>query len=882
MRSLRQGQTRRIGVISPLAGGYFFGDILVGAQAVASRRDSQLVAIQTAAPWPSSVEVGHVEVTGWVPYAWEYFDAAIVVIDAVGPADLAGLIATGKPLVTIARQHPDANGISVHSDNAGGTAAAVAHLIDHGHRKIAFAGCFDQEDIVARFDGYRSALEQGGVEFDPDLVVRLTDNLAPGGRHAADRLIEMGLPCTAVVAGTDHNALAMMEVLQAAGVRIPQDLAVVGFDDCEMAQRAVPALTSVRQRFDSLGSIAAEAVLDLVDGRAISPGVRLSPTVLVCRHSCGCEEDAGDEPEPIDFATDDWREALAGALAHRLVAPVEPEPGTAPDQIWPGVDVLVDGLAAVLRDEPGPPVSELDMAWQVAASHTRVAETLTALIGLLQAAGAARASLVSAGGDLRHRLDEFVDQNRLEVLRSCALARQSDAHFIEAASHISRTFLRRNSEERTQLAWMPILGALQGCVALWDHEAPDAEANHGRLLRLTQTYFADPTRSLSASDAIKPAAFPPRSWIDSAEENGEPASISVLSLGSADRAWGVLAACLPAQDRFFGGYEMLRHAAVELTLALEHDLLLHERTLTELRVQQQERYFRALVEQSSDFVLVVDASGAIRYASPSHERLLGISAAELEGTMASEWMEGSGARRLRAAVEKAAEAIEPVEIGELRINRSDGTARVLHMVATNRLMDPAVDGVILNSYDITNRKTMEEVLERQAMTDALTGLPNRRLLYDRAGQAISMALRDGSGLALLMMDLDGFKAVNDVYGHSVGDRLLREVADRLRAVTRDADTIARLGGDEFAILLRGGTGEAGAISICDRILRSFEPPAHIDGVDVPVRGSIGVALYPDHGKDVESMLRAADQAMYQAKRSLGRYVVFVEPAEPAA
>jgi len=538
--------------------------------------------------------------------------------------------------------------------------------------------------------------------------------------------------------------------------------------------------------------------------------------------------------------------------------------------------------AAVLRDEPGPPISELDLAWQVAASHTRVAETLTALIGLLQTAGTARSSLLGVGGSVQHRLDEFIDHNRLDVLRSCALAKQTDAHFVEAASHISRTFLRRQSEERAQLAWLPILGALQGCVALWDDEASNQEGNHGRLLRLTQTYFADPARSLSDAEPMKPAAFPSESWLDSADENGGLAPIVILSLGSPDRAWGVLAACLPEHDRFFGEYEMLRHGAVELTLALEHDLLLHERTLTELRVQQQERYFRALVEQSSDFVLVVDATGAIRYASPSHERLLGISPAELEGTMASEWMEGSGARRLRVAVERATEVVEPVEIGELRINRSDGAARVLHMVATNRLMDPAVDGVILNSYDITSRKNMEEVLERQAMTDSLTGLPNRRLLYERAGQAISLAHRDGSGLALLMMDLDGFKAVNDAYGHVVGDRLLREVADRLRAVTRDADTIARLGGDEFAILLRGGTGEAAAVSVCDRILRSFEPPAHMEGFDVPIRGSIGVSLYPDHGNDVESMLRAADKAMYQAKRSAGHLVVFVEPAEPAA
>ena len=172
----------------------------------------------------------------------------------------------------------------------------------------------------------------------------------------------------------------------------------------------------------------------------------------------------------------------------------------------------------------------------------------------------------------------------------------------------------------------------------------------------------------------------------------------------------------------------------------------------------------------------------------------------------------------------------------------------------------------------------EAIAEREhrilnlALYDSLTQLPNRTLLIDRIGQAIRDAQRYKREFALLMMDLDRFKLVNDTMGHGVGDEMLREVARRLCATVRDSDTVARLGGDEFMVLLTGGRETA--TEIATRIERALHEPMRVDGETLDVGASIGIAHYPIHGQDVELLMRHADIAMYQAKRQQGGWVVF--------
>jgi diguanylate cyclase (GGDEF)-like protein/PAS domain S-box-containing protein len=182
--------------------------------------------------------------------------------------------------------------------------------------------------------------------------------------------------------------------------------------------------------------------------------------------------------------------------------------------------------------------------------------------------------------------------------------------------------------------------------------------------------------------------------------------------------------------------------------------------------------------------------------------------------------------------------------------------------------------------DISERKQVDQQLRRLALHDALTGLPNRILLYDRAEQAFAAAKRAKTTVALLLMDLDGFKDINDAYGHHVGDVLLQEVSIRLRAGLDESDTVARLGGDEFAVLLPDND-LPGALAAAKALRSTLDAPLTIEGVRMPLGSSVGVAIYPEHGEDPLTLLRRADIAMYAAKRRKGGVAVYEEGSDLA-
>lgn len=177
--------------------------------------------------------------------------------------------------------------------------------------------------------------------------------------------------------------------------------------------------------------------------------------------------------------------------------------------------------------------------------------------------------------------------------------------------------------------------------------------------------------------------------------------------------------------------------------------------------------------------------------------------------------------------------------------------------------------------DITAQKLREASAEHAALHDPLTGLPNRRLLYQRLERAFSFYRQTGGGLAVLFIDLDGFKPVNDIYGHDVGDQALRECAERIRRCARVEDSVARFGGDEFVILAGGVAGPEDAAAVARRCIQAFQPEITVrDGVSVRVGASVGIAIAGQVFRDADALIRAADEAMYVAKRNGGRCYVF--------
>jgi diguanylate cyclase (GGDEF)-like protein len=173
-------------------------------------------------------------------------------------------------------------------------------------------------------------------------------------------------------------------------------------------------------------------------------------------------------------------------------------------------------------------------------------------------------------------------------------------------------------------------------------------------------------------------------------------------------------------------------------------------------------------------------------------------------------------------------------------------------------------------------------LSHQAYHDSLTGLPNRSFLLDRASSAVEQATEDDTRVALMLLDLDGFKQVNDTAGHQAGDLLLQQVSKRLRGVVRAHDVVSRLGGDEFAILLPGNPDEEAANGVANRICEHLREPFHIDGELVQIGGSVGYAMFPEDATSYEALMRQADEAMYEAKRDLKTSGGGSRRAQPAA
>ena len=281
-------------------------------------------------------------------------------------------------------------------------------------------------------------------------------------------------------------------------------------------------------------------------------------------------------------------------------------------------------------------------------------------------------------------------------------------------------------------------------------------------------------------------------------------------------------------------------------------------------LQRSEERFRSLVRNASDGVVVLGADGLIRYESPAVERILGRSPEAgigKPGTTDIHPDDRAGVERRFAEVA----AVGGAEAAfEFRARHADGSWRTLEAIGKNLLDDPAVGGIVVNYRDITERKALEEQLRHQAFHDVLTGLANRSLFRDRLGHALARASRGANPTAVLYLDIDDFKAVNDRFGHAEGDRLLVAVADRLRSATRAGDTVARLGGDEFAVIVEE-SDPTEAQAAADRILAALRESFDLGDREATVRASIGIAIHDVDGGDADEVLRRADIAMYAAK-----------------
>jgi diguanylate cyclase (GGDEF)-like protein/PAS domain S-box-containing protein len=304
---------------------------------------------------------------------------------------------------------------------------------------------------------------------------------------------------------------------------------------------------------------------------------------------------------------------------------------------------------------------------------------------------------------------------------------------------------------------------------------------------------------------------------------------------------------------------------------------------TGLATRSAEARFNALIRNTADVIAIVAADATVAYVTPTAERIFGFPAQDLVGQHLDELVAFDDRARLREFLARDLAQEGASAVMEARVPRGDERQRVVEIHGTNMDAEPAIGGRLLNLRDMTDRKGMEEQLKRMALHDPLTLLANRSLFRDRVEHAVAVAKRNGRGLAVMFVDLDNFKRINDSFGHAIGDRVLHKSAQRLVKATRNGDTVARLGGDEFAVLLENLTGREQVVEIAARVVESLQESLDLPGeADMRVSASVGVAFCsPDDG--VEELMRNADVAMYAAKSAgKGRHVVYEPSMQGAA
>ncbi len=314
------------------------------------------------------------------------------------------------------------------------------------------------------------------------------------------------------------------------------------------------------------------------------------------------------------------------------------------------------------------------------------------------------------------------------------------------------------------------------------------------------------------------------------------------------------------------------------TLAAQVALALESASYAEdLHERQSAERFRSLVQNSSDVIVLLSPDLTIRYHTPSVERVLGYGEDELVGTRLSDLLPREEAERLRGFFAEVCAISGTPMPRDLPLRRKDGTVVQLESVFNNLLAVPNVGGVVVTARDVTERRALEDQLAYQAFHDSLTGLANRALFSERITHAIERGVRRQNLFAVLFVDLDDFKTVNDSLGHAAGDELLVTVAERIRASIRPEDTCARLGGDEFAVMVESIADPDGAVTVARRILGTMAEPLVVEGSDITVQASIGIAL-GSGGQTASEIMRSADLAMYRAKsEGKGRYALY-EPS----
>ncbi len=464
--------------------------------------------------------------------------------------------------------------------------------------------------------------------------------------------------------------------------------------------------------------------------------------------------------------------------------------------------------------------------------------------------------LARVSGIMRSR-EQAIDHERILRKTAAALVAAPDRESIyKVALDATRALLDKAPETRVCIA----TGSSEKVTVV---AAPDDPAGEAAGVRIYLDEYPDAVRVGLLEGRIVEAESLPKEGGSKALLGFDPGTETVffVPLLVQARLRGVVLV-LTGSTLSEGRKATLEALGREIALALESATLAEE-----AHRRKSEERFRSLIQNSSDVVAVVGADGVTHYVSPAVERILGYKPQDAtdHSVFMPPIMHPDDIDRVRRVFAGLTGSPGASATADFRLRHADGKWIHVEAIAKNLLNDPSIGGIVVNYRDITERKTFEEQLRHQAFHDPLTNLPNRALFMDRLRHALVRMKRRKKPAAVLFLDLDNFKFVNDSLGHDAGDRLLVSVAQRLQGCLRAEDTAARFGGDEFTILLEDVTHTGDAVRLANQIARALNTPFVLEGREVFINTSIGIALSTSGHERPTDLLRNADAALYRAK-----------------
>ena len=838
-------------VLSQGTGGSFFGEALVGLSREITAVGGRMVLVQTLAP--GTCPDDFLEWSAFsTPIAWAEVDGAVAITIAVGGTYLQHLRDAGKPVVVVCTQIDGFDAPVALPDNHHGTVAAVEHLIAHGHTRIGFVTNGNLTDAAERLAAYRVALEAHGLVADPALVFTAPEVCERGGAQAAQAVLAAPVLPSALMVATDAIAIGLMRGLTDAGLAIPRDIAVMGFDNIEAASYSTPALSSVRQRFDEVGALAGRLVLAQIRGEAVPFAAHHLPAAgIALRGSCGCAQDVTATrphtavPVPGPAARDELGELLRGALLTGNGSAGGPTP-TAVLATAVEIESLLDAEDAVPAERLAALTASLHRIAPDANVLHRAVGVLTQYL---------RRSRASTGLTVDH-LTPAAARVAAALWEMQAFSFRSQSTSFEASLDeqvaVDRGLLQVGGPDPRLLAWLAGTHVRVAALGLWE------EGSSPGRLRLAGVY--DPGGLLPGLLGTTTTAehFPPTALVVAARSADRGLCV-VLPIRTEDRDWGLLA--IVGGIDAISDREIYHHWAAQLCASLESARL-------QDAVRDSEERYALAARATRDGQWEWNARTRALFLSDRSCALLGLEPdPDPLADRLSEWeglIHPDDLLEFRRSLWEAADDPAVTVDCEFRTRIAGSYRWMLARAVGAPFTDGSVERVVGSLTDIHERRSLEQRLRENALHDSLTGLPNRRLFLDRLERSLALWNRSATPFAVIFLDLDGFKAVNDTYGHPVGDRVLAEVGFRLRDALRAVDTGARFGGDEFAILLHDAE-PTDVMLVVQRVQASFARGLELDGREIDIRASLGVATSGVEYACAEDVLRDADAAMYQAK-----------------